>query len=450
MPLVASLAYVGSRAQGSSKKSSFLNTRPNSADGAMVANDEVGHATLSDEVSMWAEENWDPNFSLRKWRERLTESGWGVPSWPAEWHGRGLPAWSESVVANALRKVGALPGLPVGLAGPTILEQGPNFSRERFLTKLLTGEETWCQLFSEPTAGSDLAGLTTTAVLDGDEWVVNGQKVWNTSAHHADLGMLLARTNWDVPKHKGITYFVLPMKQAGVEVRPLRQMNYHDSFNEVFLTDARIPKDWVVGTVNEGWAAALATLAHERRFAVLGRGNFRGVDPGRVLEEAMAEAAESAKVYSWYPQRAGRADLAISHAQDSGRAQDPIIRQELARLIAMNRAAGWTADRAQAARALGRPPGPEGSIGKLALSQVARQAAKVHGMIAGTGGLLAGTDSRAPLDGILAEILISVPAQSIAGGTDEIQRNILGERALGLSREPNPFADVPYREARNY
>ena len=289
-----------------------------------------------------------------------------------------------------------------GLAGPTILEQGPDFMRERFLRPMLTGEEVWCQLFSEPSAGSDLAGLTTTAVLDGDEWVVNGQKVWNTSAHHADMGMLVARTDWDAPKHQGITYFVLPMHQPGVEVRPLRQMNYHSSFNEVFLTDARIPRDWVVGEVHQGWTAALATLAHERRWGVAVSVDRHRVDPGPAADEAAAEAAETLKVYSWYPQRAGRADLAVPHAVAAGRTSDPMVRQEIARLVAMNRASQWTAERAKAARALGRPPGPEGSIGKLALSNVARQAAKVHSLIGGAHGMLAGDDTAAPLHGLLA------------------------------------------------
>jgi alkylation response protein AidB-like acyl-CoA dehydrogenase len=280
--------------------------------------------------------------------------------------------------------------------------------------------------------------------------VVNGQKVWNTSAHHADLGMLVARTDWDAPKHQGITYFVLPMKQEGVEVRPLRQMNYHASFNEVFMTDARIPKEWVVGQVNQGWTAALATLAHERRFGVLGgRHRLDGVAAGPALDEARHEADESAKVYAWYPQRAGRADLGIKHAQSAGVGGDPLVRQELARLWSMNRVSGWTAERAKAARALGRPPGAEGSIGKLALSNVARQAAKTHSLIVGAGGLLGGKDPAAPLDGVIAEILISVPAQSIAGGTDEIQHNILGEKFLGLPREPDPSRGLPYREARN-
>lgn len=405
--------------------------------------------TLRAEVRAWVHDNWDPTLSLRDWRTRLLDAGWAVPSWPERWYGKGLPAWADDVVRRELAACGAVASVPSGLAGPTILEQGPDAVRERFLRPLLTGEEVWCQLFSEPSAGSDLAGLTTTAVLDGDEWVVNGQKVWNTSAHHADLGMLVARTDWDAPKHQGITYFVLPMHQPGVEVRSLRQMNHHSSFNEVFLSDARIPREWVVGEVHQGWSAALATLAHERRWGVAVSVDRHHVDPGPAADEAHAEALETLKVYSWYPQRAGRADLAVPHAKAAGRATDPVVRQEIARLVAMNRVSQWTAERAKAARALGRPPGPEGSIGKLALSRVARQAAKVHSLIGGANGMLAGDDPAAALDGLLAETLISVPAQSIAGGTDEIQKNILGEKALGLPKEPDPSKGLPYREARN-
>lgn len=410
---------------------------------------KVSTESVRADVRAWATANWDSNLSLRAWRTLLLESGWAVPSWPERWYGRGLPAWADDIVRKELAACGAVSSIPTGLAGPTILEQGPDHMRERFLQPMLTGEEMWCQLFSEPSAGSDLAGLTTTAVLDGDEWIVNGQKLWNTSAHHADMGMLVARTNWDVPKHRGITYFVLPMRQPGVEVRPLKQMNYHSSFNEVFLSDARIPKDWVVGEVNQGWAAALATLAHERRFGAAVSFGRDTVDPGPAAREAQAEAEELRKVYSWYPQRAGRVDLVVDHARSAGRAVDPVVRQEIARLISMSRVSQWTADRAKANRASGRPPGAEGSIGKLATSNMARQASTTHGLIGRTNGLLAGTDPAASLDGILAEILISVPAQSIAGGTDEIQRNILGERFLGLPREPNPGKDVPYREARN-
>ncbi len=213
------------------------------------------------ELADWVASHWDPGLALRDWRGLLLESGWAVPSWPPRWHGRGLPAWADELVASELTRLGAV-GLPVGsgtwLAAPTILAHGSDELRERLLAPILTGEQTWCQLFSEPGAGSDLAGLSTTAVLDGDSWVINGQKVWNTSAHHADMGMLLARTDSDVPKHNGISYFALPMRQPGVEVRPLRQMNFHASFNEVFLTGARVPRDNLIGAVGPG----LADSAH--------------------------------------------------------------------------------------------------------------------------------------------------------------------------------------------
>jgi alkylation response protein AidB-like acyl-CoA dehydrogenase len=221
-------------------------------------------------------------------------------------------------------------------------------------------------------------------------------------------------------------------------------MNYHASFNEVFMTDAVIPKEYVIGDVGGGWAGALTTLSYERRFASLGRADLRGM--GRAIDEARHEADEFYSTYAWYPQRAGRVDLVIDFARRAGRKDDPLVRQEVARLITMQRVSSWTASRAAAARALGRPPGAEGSIGKLSLSQTARQAAHVHSMIAGARGTLSGPES--PYGGVIAEVLISVPAQSIAGGTDEIQRNILGERILGLPREPAADSDAPFRDVR--
>jgi alkylation response protein AidB-like acyl-CoA dehydrogenase len=387
-------------------------------------------------------------MSLREWRQSLARSGWAAASWPRRWHGKGMPAWADELVASELIRLGAV-GTPVGsgmaLAAPTILAHGPDHVRERFLQAILTGEQTWCQLFSEPGAGSDLAGLSTSAVLDGDEWVINGQKVWTTSAHHADLGMLLARTNPAVPKHRGLSYLAIPMKQPGVLVRPLRQMNFHQSFNEVFFTDARVPRENVIGEVGSGWTAALTTLAYERRFGAMSRPGY-DPRPGRALDEARAEAADHFATYQWYPQRAGRADLLVEHARQAGVSDDPAVRQEIARLLSLQDASRWTAQRAQAARALGHRPGAEGSIGKLAASQIARAASRVHSRIAGAGGLLTGPD--APFDGTIAEILLSVPAQSIAGGTDEIQRSILGEKILGLPREPSPDRDLPFNQTR--
>ena len=402
------------------------------------------------ELTAWVHQHWDPGMSLRDWRKLLLASGWAVPSWPERWHGRGLPAWADELVATELIRLGAV-GIPVGsgtwLAAPTILAHGSDELRARLLGPILTGEQTWCQLFSEPGAGSDLAGLSTSAVLDGDSWVINGQKVWNTSAHHADMGMLLARTNRDVPKHRGITYFAIPMDQPGVEVRRLRQMNFHASFNEVFLTDARVPRDNVIGAVGQGWSVALTTLAHERRFSALRRPDYHP-GPGRALAEARAEAEDHFVTYSWYPQRAGRPDLVIEHARAAGVSANPVIRQAIARLLTLQRVSSWTAERARAARALGTPPGAEGSIGKLAASNIARESARVHAMIAGAAGMLTGPDS--PFGGVIAEVLMSVPAQSIAGGTDEIQKNILAEKVLGLPGEVRIDRDVPFSQIRRH
>jgi alkylation response protein AidB-like acyl-CoA dehydrogenase len=401
------------------------------------------------DLTDWVRRHWDPAMALRDWRKLLLASGWAVPSWPERWHGRGLPAWAEELVGNELLRLGAV-GIPVGsgtwLAAPTIQAHGSDDLRDRLLAPILTGEQTWCQLFSEPGAGSDLAGLSTSAVRDGDSWVINGQKVWNTSAHHADMGMLLARTDWSVPKHQGITYFALPMQQPGVEVRQLRQMNFHASFNEVFLTNARIPADNVIGEVGQGWKAALTTLAYERRFSALRRPPYSSA-PGRALAEARAEADDHFATYSWYPQRAGRPDLVIEHARAAGVSNDPLIRQAIARLITMRRVATWTAERARVARALGARPGAEGSIGKLAASNVARESAKVHSMIAGATALLTGPESA--LGGVIAEVLMSVPGQSIAGGTDEIQKNILAEKVLGLPAEVRVDRDVPFSQIKH-
>ena len=397
-------------------------------------------------VREWCRQQWDSSLSLIEWRRRLLNSGWAVPSWPREWYGRACPAWADELVGRELTDAGAV-GVPLGagvsLAAPTILAHGPDSLRERFLAPILTGEETWCQLFSEPGAGSDLAGLATRAELDGAEWVISGQKVWTTSAHHADLGMLLARTDWGVPKHEGLTFLVLPMHQPGVEVRPLRQMNDHSSFNEVFLTDAKVPKHWVVGAVGDGWRVAMTTLAFERGFRARGQ-PFSTEPEGRAIDEARVEAEEYFRTYSWYPQRAGRVDLVVERAQLMGRSSDPLVRQEIARLLIMHRVSSWTSQRAQALRSRGHSPGPQGSLGKLASSVIARQAARVHSMISGADAMLAGPLSAE--NGLIAEILVSVPAQSIAGGTDEVQRNILGERFLGLPREPAPERTQPFRE----
>ena len=400
---------------------------------------------LRAEVAAWLAEHWDPERPLAEWRALLVDSGWGCPTWPTDRYGRGLEPRAAAVVTEEFARVGAVgpaTGSGMNLAAPTILRHGSDELARRLLRGIVTGQDKWCQLFSEPGNGSDLAGLTTRAERDGDEWVVSGQKVWTTGARDAAFGMLLARTSFDVPKHRGITYFALPMRQAGVEVRPLRQMNNYSSFNEVFLTEARVRGANVVGEVHDGWAAALTTLAHERGLGANRIGLIGSRSSGRTAREAATEAEEVNATYVWYPQRAGRADLVPEQATATG--AGPVHRQAVADVIARARTARGNVERSRLAAERGRPPGPEGSVAKLAGSDIARRSAAVHGALVGAAAMLSGPDS--PLDGIVAEILVSVPGGAIAGGTDEIQKNIVGERALGLPREPSVDADIPFSQ----
>lgn len=409
---------------------------------------EINEASVRKEVRAWLEENWDPNRGLVEWRNMLADSGWGMPHWPKEWYGRDLPVGLTPVVEEEFRRMEAVGVAKAGirmLAAATILAHGTDMHKQKFLRRILTGEDTWCQLFSEPGSGSDMAGATTRAEFRGNKWIVNGQKVWTTSAHHAQWGLLLARTDWDVPKHKGLSYFILDMNQPGVTVQPLKQMNGHASFNQVFFTDAEVEPEFIVTEPGNGWAVATTTLMHERRGADSLRTWAMGYDkPGRIYEEERAEIATVMEPYKWYPQRAGRVDLVLPRAKETGKIHDPIVRQEIAKLLTLAKSAEWTARRARAAQLSGKPQGPEGSLGKLASSHVARAAARVHSMISGADAMLTGQDS--PMNGVIAEILVSTPATSIAGGTDEIQRNIISERVLGMPKEPRTDTDRPFRE----
>lgn len=397
---------------------------------------------IASEVRQWLQANWDPDQALVDWRDKLAESGWGQPTWPTDAFGRGLNAEAAAAVRAEFDKVGAVGPATAGprmLAAETLLEHGSPEQKKKYLHGILTGRHSWCQLFSEPGSGSDLAGSTTRADDDGDRWVVNGQKVWNTSAHHADYGILVARTNWEVPKHQGLSYFVLDMNQPGVEVRQLKQMNGHASFNEVFFTDAVIEKDDLVGELGQGWAVALTTLSHERSgFARIRGGDQLQDRKGRIYDEYTEELRIANEPYTWYPQRAGRIDMLIARALETGTIDDPSVRQEIARAIGLQKCAGWFAAR-------GLAKGPSGSVTKLAASRVARAGNRAHTAISGIDAMLEGSDS--PHDGIVGEVLLSTPATSIAGGTDEIQKNIVSERILEMPKEPRfdggPFKDVP-------
>ncbi len=405
---------------------------------------------IREEVGAWIDENWDPQRSLQEWREILVDSGWAAPHWPKEYFGRDFTLEQADVVTQTFLERGAVPAAMIGprrLASETILSCGNDDQKQRYLRPILTGEHSWCQLFSEPGSGSDLAGASTRAERKGDVWIINGQKVWNTSAHHADFGILLARSDWDLPKHQGLSYFLLDMRQPGVEVRPLKQMNGHQSFNEVFMTNAEIPARDLVGVEGEGWAVAASTLSFERRG--FGRrftgAGLQGPKQGPIYEEYAAEVALANEPYTWYPQREGRVDLAFPRAQETGAIRDPAVRQELAKLIGLSTGARLASMAAEAKRKAGTTQIiPEGSIAKLAASVIARQASHVHTMIGGSDAMRSGPGSAH--GGVIAEVLVSVPAISIAGGTDEIQRNIISERVLGMPKgfraDQGPFRDI--------
>jgi alkylation response protein AidB-like acyl-CoA dehydrogenase len=339
------------------------------------------------------------------------------------------------------------------LAGPTILTHGTDEQRERYLRPILNGQEAWCQLFSEPGAGSDLASLQTRAERDGDEWIVNGQKVWTSGGQTADLGMLVARTNPDAPKHKGITYFAIDMDQPGVEVRPLREMTGRSLFSEVFFSDARVNQSAMIGELNGGWAVANTTLANERAgLGSGGSGAVGGAMPGRKakqLERRVGDLVAGRGRDRAERAVAGRqAGLLEKLAKDVGRDQDPNIRQRLAELHILNEVGRYTALRVKAAKASGRGPGPEANTAKLLMSRITRLSRDVGLEILGPHGMLMGPDT--PGGGVAQELALFAPAVSVYGGSDEVQKNIIGERVLGLPKEPDAdrVKTMPFRELK--
>jgi alkylation response protein AidB-like acyl-CoA dehydrogenase len=397
---------------------------------------------IQTEAVAWLGEHWDPDLTVREWWALLAGSGWGFPSWPEEWFGRGLRPDQVAAARQAFQEVGAIgPPASLGqlLGGPTLLAHGSRELKDRFLPELAHGRELWCQFFSEPGAGSDLAGLQTRAVRDGDEWVVNGQKVWTSGAQYADRGMLLARTDPDLPKHQGLTYFVIDLDQPGVEVRPLHQMNGAHGFNEVFFTDARVSADRVVGQLGGGWAVALTTLMYERSMSSL-----PSAQPGSrlgMLEARAGDLAGGRTRGEREREGAGAAAVAravIEVARELEREAEPVVRQRLAELAALeevNRLAG-----------LRSAAGAAGSVRKVARSNLSRLGSDVGMEVLGAHGMLTGPET--PGAGRLQQMALSSPGRSIAGGTDESQRNIIGERVLGLPKEPRLDVDVPFRELK--
>lgn len=335
--------------------------------------------------------------------------------------GLGLDAAWQRTVDEQLRVAGAKSPVlrnpvGVGMGLPTLLKHGTPEQIERYYRPAFTAEEMWCQLFSEPGSGSDLAGLSTRAVREADGWRVSGQKVWTSLGHLASIGMLLARTDPDVPKHLGLTFFLIDMHQPGVEVRPLRQLTGDAEFNEVFLTDAFVPDTARIGELGDGWNVARTTLSNER-VALSGAGG------------GIARVGGSA------------VEALIARAQADGRWEDPLVRDDLVRRYVEGEVIRFANLRARRARAAGQP-GPEGSMMKLAQALYNRRLQRTAARMLGEGGTAWGPED--PDGGDVAHGLLRAQANTIEGGTSNVLRNVVGERVLGLPREPGPPSDTPW------
>ena len=405
-------------------------------------------AEVRAELDAWLEENWDPDLTVADWWKRLYEARWTSPAMPVEAGGRGYGRSLTAEVSTGLAEanvVGPPTGLGLMLAAPTIAVHGTPEQVDRYIPEILDGTAAWCQLFSEPGAGSDLAGLQAKAVLDGDEWIITGQKVWTSGGHMAQKGMLIARTDPDAPKHQGITYFAIDMEQPGIEVRPLREMTGQALFNEVFLDEARVPNDAIIGGPGAGWAVANTTLAVER--ASLGGGGRHpiSVPPGSIagrLEKRVGDFTE--RVNRGPDGEGGRGmgtDALIGLARDAGNADDLVVRQEIAKLHILGEVNRLNMLRAKSG---GSRTGAEGNLAKLAMSELVRRSRDVGNLIIGADGMLAASESAT--GGVVQEVTVFSPAPAIYGGTDQVQRNIIGERVLGLPKEPGPPKETPFRE----
>ena len=348
----------------------------------------------------------------RAWQRTLYDHGWGALTWPADYGGRGLGPIEQIVWNQELGRVGLGPSLflvGIGMAGPTIIAHGTDAQKARRLEPIIRAEQGICQLFSEPGAGSDLASLATRAVRDADDWLVTGQKTWCSGATWADFGILIARTDPKVPKHKGITYFLVDMKTPGIEVRPLRQMTGDAHFNEVFLEDVRIPDTNRLGDVNAGWGVAMTTLNNERM--------------------AMAGAVG---LFSW--------DDLLEHAKANRGRVDGATRDELAQLYTWVRTLEMLNARVVTKLGRGETPMAEGSVMKLAMTRIVTKGTELGLRLLGPDGLVR--------PGTWQHQWLFQPAFHLAGGSDEVQKNVAAERVLGLPGEPHrdrgiPFEDLP-------
>ena len=361
----------------------------------------------------------------KAWQKKKAQSGWACLHWPEDCGGRGASPierviWQQE--EGAYGKLASIFLIGQGMIGPTLMAYAQEPHKRRYLPPLASGEEIWCQLFSEPVAGSDLAGLRTRAELVGDEWVINGQKIWTSGAHYSDYGMILTRTDPSVVKHDGLTMFFFDMKSPGVEVRPIKQVNGQSGFNEVFFTDLRVPDHQRLGAVGQGWRVSLTTLMNERMS--IGAGMPTG-----------------------FPDLL---DFCCEFDTGDGLAiDDPAVRSRLATWAVRTSGLKYTAYRSISARSKGQIPGPENSIGKLVAGQTLQEIAMFALDLQGASGVL--VDAAQPSAAARFQaMLLRSPATRIEGGTDEILRNIISERVLGLPADMRadrglPFNEIPVR-----
>ena len=373
-------------------------------------------------------ESDDPDTirAAQAWQAKKADAGWACITWPEAYGGRGGSPIQSVIWGQEEGKFRVPPnvfGIGLGMAGPTLMAHGSDMQQQRWLPKMLRGEEIWCQLFSEPAAGSDLAGLRTRAERDGDDWVVNGQKIWTSGAHYCKWGILVARTDPNVPKHAGLSYFVVDMESPGVEARQIRQISGGANFNEVFFTDARIPDANRISEVGNGWAVAITTLMNER--SSIGSG---GIGGGGGVKDLIALAREA---------RDERGAL-LENAR---------IRERIADYYVRTKGLQFTSYRTLTALSRGETPGPEGSIGKLVAAKMRQEMASLAIELQGLAGASLAPNLAAQ-DGAWQDAYLWAPGMRIAGGTDEILRNIIAERVLRLPPEPRvdkepAFRDVP-------
>ncbi|RIL05313.1 MAG: acyl-CoA dehydrogenase [Proteobacteria bacterium] len=358
----------------------------------------------------------------KDWQTKKFDEGWAVLTWPTEYGGQGLGRLEAVVWGQEEAKFDVPPNIYAighGMLGPTIMAHGSDEQKQKYVREMARGQVVWCQLFSEPDAGSDLAGLRTSAVKDGNDWVINGQKIWSTGAHFSDYGMIVTRSDTNAPKHAGLTYFIVDMHAKGVEVRPIKQINGGSGFNEVFFSDVRVPDANRLGGVGDGWRVAITTLMNERVAIGAGGGAGRFKD--------LLKLARATK-------RGGRPAI-----------EDSAVRQKLADFYIRSKGLQFTGYRTLSALSRGATPGPEGSIGKAVGAPLGQEMASFAMELQG---VLGAVNDRgvSPQDALWQEMYLGTPGIRIAGGTDEILKNIIAERVLRLPPEIRVDKDRPFRE----